>query len=53
MNARQIIDMLVGDAGLKEMLTSDQLSIEGSSLKLLKFFSLLGRAGGDFNIVEP
>lgn len=47
------IDMLVGDAGVKEMLTSDQLSVEGSTLKLLKFFSMLGKAPGDFNIVEP
>ena len=47
------IDILVGDAGLKEMLTSNQLSVEGSTLKLLKFFSLLGRAQGNFNIVEP
>jgi hypothetical protein len=34
-------------------LTSDQLSVEGSTLKLLKFFSMLGKARGDFNIVEP
>lgn len=47
------IDMLVGDAGLREMVSSEQLSVEGSTLKLLKFFSMLGKAKGDFNIIEP
>jgi hypothetical protein len=36
-----------------EIITSDQLSIEGSLLKLVKFFSLLGESSDEFNIVLP
>jgi alkyl sulfatase BDS1-like metallo-beta-lactamase superfamily hydrolase len=47
------IDMLIGRAGLKKTLFSDDLSIEGSKLDLLAFLSLFDRPMGDFNIVTP
>ncbi len=47
------IDIIVGDAGLKETLFGDDLSIEGSKLDLISFFSLIGKSKGIFNIVVP
>ncbi|QSP94323.1 MBL fold metallo-hydrolase [Marinobacter salinisoli] len=47
------VDLLVGNAGLKELLFSDEISFEGSKLDLVGFFSLLDKPGGDFNIVTP
>jgi alkyl sulfatase BDS1-like metallo-beta-lactamase superfamily hydrolase len=47
------IDMLIGNAGLKETLFSDDLNIDGSKFDLLSFLSLFDRPMGDFNIVTP
>jgi len=47
------IQMLTGNTGLKEMLFSDELVLEGSKLDLVKFFSLLDKPSGRFNIVTP
>jgi alkyl sulfatase BDS1-like metallo-beta-lactamase superfamily hydrolase len=47
------VDILVGDAGLKEKLFGDDLSIDGSALDLLAFFSLIEKQEGVFNIVLP
>lgn len=47
------VDIIVGDAGLKETLFGDDLSIEGSKLDLLRFFSLIDKPMATFNIVEP
>jgi alkyl sulfatase BDS1-like metallo-beta-lactamase superfamily hydrolase len=47
------IDMLIGRAGLKKTLFSDDLTIDGSKLDLLSFLSLFDRPMGDFNIVTP
>lgn len=47
------VDILLGEAGIKALISSDQLSVDGSLLALLKFFSLLGAANDDFNIVLP
>jgi linear primary-alkylsulfatase len=47
------IDMLIGRAGLKKTLFSDDISIDGSKLDLLGFLSLFDRPAGDFNIVTP
>jgi len=47
------VDILLGEAGVKALISSDQLSVDGSLLKLLKFFSLLGAPNDDFNIVLP
>ena len=47
------ISMLTGQAGLTGLLLSDQVGLEGSKLDLLKFFSLLDRPEGRFNVVMP
>jgi len=47
------IRMLTGQAGLKDLLLSDELDIEGSKLSLIRFFSLLDKPEGKFNIVTP
>jgi alkyl sulfatase BDS1-like metallo-beta-lactamase superfamily hydrolase len=39
--------------GIASLLTSDDLEVEGSALKLIKFFSLLGESNDNFNIVLP
>jgi alkyl sulfatase BDS1-like metallo-beta-lactamase superfamily hydrolase len=50
---KMFVGILVGQVDIAEIITSDQLSIEGSMLKLVKFFSLLGESSDDFNIVLP
>ena len=47
------VDILLGQVGIQEMLTTDELAVEGSVLKLLKFFSLMGETNDNFNIVTP
>jgi alkyl sulfatase BDS1-like metallo-beta-lactamase superfamily hydrolase len=47
------IRILTGKAGLKDMLLSDEIELEGSKLDLLKFFSLFDKPDGRFNIVTP
>jgi len=47
------IQMLTGKAGLKDMLLSDELDLEGSKLDLVRFFSLFDKPQGRFNIVTP
>jgi alkyl sulfatase BDS1-like metallo-beta-lactamase superfamily hydrolase len=47
------IRLLTGEAGLKETLFSDQLSVEGSRLELLNFFSLFEQPVTSFPIVLP
>ena len=47
------VNILVGEAGLTDLIGSDQLSVDGSVLKLVKFFSLLGEPNDAFNIVLP
>jgi len=47
------VDLLVGNAGLKELLFSDDISFEGSRLDLIHFFSMLDKPEGRFNIVTP
>jgi alkyl sulfatase BDS1-like metallo-beta-lactamase superfamily hydrolase len=45
--------MLTGRAGLKDLLLSDEIELEGSRLDLLQFFSLLDKPDGRFDIVTP
>jgi alkyl sulfatase BDS1-like metallo-beta-lactamase superfamily hydrolase len=45
--------MLTGRAGLKDLLLSDDIELEGSTLDLLQFFSLLDKPDGRFDIVTP
>ena len=47
------IRMLVGRAGLKNTIFSDDLSVEGSKFELLKFLLLFEKPSGTFNIVTP
>lgn len=47
------IQMLLGKAGLKDTVFSDDLAVEGSKLDLLKFLVLFEKPGGNFNIVTP
>jgi alkyl sulfatase BDS1-like metallo-beta-lactamase superfamily hydrolase len=47
------VKMLTGRAGLKDMLLSDELEVDGSKLDLAKFFSLLDKPQGNFPIVTP
>ncbi|MFN5508289.1 MAG: alkyl sulfatase C-terminal domain-containing protein, partial [Burkholderiales bacterium] len=45
------IKMVVGQAGAKDLLLSDQTKIEGSKVDLALFFSMLDKAPGNFSIV--
>ena len=47
------VDILLGEAGIRSLIGSDELSVEGSLIKLLTFFSLLGASNDDFRIVLP
>ncbi len=47
------VRMLIGDVGLRETLTSDELEVEGSIVGLLRFFVLFDSPDGVFNIVTP
>jgi alkyl sulfatase BDS1-like metallo-beta-lactamase superfamily hydrolase len=48
-----LVRLASGQAGLREMIFSDDLDVEGSRLELLSFFSLLDRPDGGFPIVTP
>jgi alkyl sulfatase BDS1-like metallo-beta-lactamase superfamily hydrolase len=48
-----LVRMSTGTAGLKEMIFSDELAIEGSRLDVLSFFSVLDRPDGNFAIATP
>jgi len=47
------VRLVVGQAGLREMIFSDDLKVEGSRMTLLSFFRLMETPQGDFNIVTP
>ena len=47
------LDMALKTASLKDTLLSDDLTIEGSKLDLVRFFSLQDQPQGVFNIVTP
>ena len=48
-----LIDIMIGNLSAREIIFSDQLSIDGSKLDLLKFFGLLDQSVAAFNIVTP
>jgi alkyl sulfatase BDS1-like metallo-beta-lactamase superfamily hydrolase len=48
-----LVKLATQQAGLREMLFSDDLAVEGSRLELLSFFSLLDSPDGRFPIVTP
>ncbi len=47
------IKVSIGKAGIKDMILSDDLKIEGSKLDLIRFFMLFEKPKGIFNIVTP
>jgi alkyl sulfatase BDS1-like metallo-beta-lactamase superfamily hydrolase len=47
------VEILLGQVGIQQLLTTDELAVDGSVLKLLKFFSLLGESNDNFNIITP
>ena len=47
------IKLLTQQAGINEVLFSDELELTGSKLDLLRFFSLLSMSDGGFNLVTP
>ena len=47
------MQLATGQAGLREMIFSDDLAVTGSRLELLSFFSLFDKSDGRFPIVTP
>ena len=47
------LKILMGEAGVRDTLFSDQMALEGSKLDLVSFFALLDAPEAMFNIVEP
>ncbi len=45
--------MLSGDASPREILTSDEISLDGSVIDTVRFFSLIRPASGNFPVVTP
>ena len=45
--------IMMKQVGITDLLTTDELQVEGSVLKLLNFFSMLGESNDNFNIVLP
>ena len=48
-----LVRLVTGQAGLRELVFSDELEVDGSRLELLGFLSLLDRPAGPFPIVTP
>jgi len=48
-----LVRLLTGQAGLREMIFSDELNVDGSRMDLLSFFMLLDRPNPTFPIVTP
>ena len=47
------IKMLTGQAGIRDTVFSDEVSLEGSGVDLIRFFALLSPGDEVFNIVTP
>ncbi len=47
------VNIITGQAGMRDTIFSDDVAIQGSKLDLLKFFSLLEKPNDNFNIVTP
>jgi alkyl sulfatase BDS1-like metallo-beta-lactamase superfamily hydrolase len=45
------IKMMAGTAGIKDTLLSDDLKVDGSKIDLVRFFTLIDKAPGTFQIV--
>lgn len=53
MTRELFLQLITGQVGIKELLLSDELSVQGSKLDLLGFFMLFDKAVPNFNIVVP
>ncbi len=47
------VKILIGKAGIKNTLFSDDLTVDGSLIDLVSFFMLFDKPNGQFNIVTP
>ncbi|ABV35313.1 beta-lactamase-like protein [Shewanella sediminis HAW-EB3] len=47
------VELIIGSAGVSDLLFSDELNIEGSKVDLVSFLTLLDKPKGVFNIVTP
>lgn len=47
------VDLLIGEAGAKKILLSDELTIDGSRVDLVRFLSLFEEPSSSFGIVLP
>jgi alkyl sulfatase BDS1-like metallo-beta-lactamase superfamily hydrolase len=47
------LDLALGSASAKDLIFSDQLSIEGSKIDLARFFALQDKVAANFSIVTP
>lgn len=47
------VELLTGNAGIKDTLFSDEVSVDGSTIDLMSFFALLDRPDEVFNVVTP
>ena len=50
---KMFLNMATNTTGIKEFVFSDDIEIEGSKLDLIRFFTLLDKPKGKFNIVTP
>jgi len=50
---KMFLNMAMNTAGIKDFVFSDDIEIEGSKIDLVRFFTLLDRPKGKFNIVTP
>jgi alkyl sulfatase BDS1-like metallo-beta-lactamase superfamily hydrolase len=48
-----LVRLGVGEAGIADVLMSDDLRVEGSRVQLLQFFSMLDKPDGRFAVVTP
>ena len=47
------LKMMLGSAGIKDLLTSDELKVSGSKLDLISFFGLIDKPPTTFPIISP
>jgi len=48
-----LVRLVTGQAGLRDLVFSDELSVDGSRLALVSFLRLFDTPMGDFPIVTP
>jgi alkyl sulfatase BDS1-like metallo-beta-lactamase superfamily hydrolase len=53
LSREMLVRLVTAQVGLRELVFSDELTVEGSRLELLSFLTLLERPGPPFPIVTP